>query len=360
MSKKTTRISLGFDPTIENPKCKIQNREGWSRREFLSTAALAGTGALLGWQSNSFAAEPPPETTRIRLLRIPSTCHTPQYLAEDLLRSEGFADVEYISRASSADIAPALAAGEADINMNFAGPILLNLDAGHPIVVLAGVHVGCFELFGGPGIQTVRDLKGRTVAVDALGSSQHVFFSSMLAHVGIDPRRDVRWVTHPSTEHIELLATGKIDSVLAFAPWPQEFRDRKVGRLLVSSPTDRPWSQYFCCMLVGNRQFVQKNPVATKRAMRAIFKAANLCTVDPERAARFMVDKSLVRRYDHTLRTIKELPYDRWDSYDPEDTLRFYALRLHEAGMIKKSPKQILAQGTYWRFLTEIKKELKA
>ena len=336
-----------------------QKNNHWSRREFLSTAALAGTGALLGLPSETATAEPPPETTRIRLLRIPSTCHTPQYLAEDLLRNEGFADVEYVSRASSADIAPALAAGEADINMNFAGPVLLNLDAGHPIVVLAGVHVGCFELFGGPGIQAVRDLKGGTVAVEAMGSSQHVFFSSMLANVGINPRRDVRWVTHPSPKHIELLAAGAIDAVLAFAPWPQEFRDRKIGRLLVSSTTDHPWSHYFCCMLVGNRGFVQRHPVAVKRAMRAIFKAANLCTVEPERAARFMVDKGLVRRYDHTLRTIKELPYDRWGIYDPEDTLLFYALRLHEAGMIKKSPKQIIAQGTDWRFLRELKKELK-
>jgi NitT/TauT family transport system substrate-binding protein len=329
-----------------------------SRRDFLGMASGAATAGLVG-VSVARAAEPPPETTRIRLLRIPSTCHTPQYLAEDLLRSEGFSHVEYVSRASSADIAPALAAGEADINMNFAGPVLLNLDAGHPIVVLAGVHVGCFELFGGPGIATVSDLKGRTVGVDAMGSSQHVFLSSMLANVGIDPRRDVRWVTHPSPKHIELLATEKVDAVLAFAPWPQEFRDRKIGRLLVSSTTDLPWSHYFCCMLVGNREFVQRHPVAVKRAMRAILKAANVCTAEPERAARFMADNGLVRSYDHTVRTIKELPYDRWGEYDPEDTLRFYALRLHEAGMIKSSPRELIAKGTAWRFLNELKRELK-
>jgi NitT/TauT family transport system substrate-binding protein len=244
--------------------------------------------------------------------------------------------------------------------MNFAGPVLLNLDAGHPIVVLAGVHVGCFELFGGPGIRTVGDLKGKTVAVDAMRSSQHVFLSSMLANVGVDPRRDVRWVTHPSPKHIELLATKKIDAVLAFAPWPQEFRERKIGRLVVNSTTDRPWSHYFCCMLVGNRDFVHRHPIAVKRAMRAILKAANVCTIEPERAARFMVDKGLVRRYDHTLQTIKELPYDRWGEYDAEDTLRFYALRLHEAGMVKSSPQKLIAQGTDWKFVRELKKELKA
>ena len=336
-----------------------QRNDLWSRREFLRAAALGGAGTLFGWRSELLAAEPPPETKRIRLIRIPSTCHTPQYFAEDLLRTEGFDDVEYVRRTSSADVARTLASGEADINMNFSGPILLNLDAGHPIVVLAGVHVGCFELFGGPGIRTVRDLKGKMIAVDAMGSSQHVFLSSMLANVGVDPRRDVRWVTHPSPKHIELLETGKIDAVLAFAPWPQEFRERKIGRLVVNSTTDRPWSHYFCCMLVGNREFVQRHPVAVKRAMRAIFKAANVCTVEPERAARFMLDKGLVRRYDHTVQTLKELPYDRWDEYDPEDTLRFYALRLHEAGMIKSSPQKIISQGTDWRFLKELKKELK-
>jgi NitT/TauT family transport system substrate-binding protein len=338
-------------------------RDGhWSRREFLTNLSLAGGAALLGLQSDVAAAEPPPETPRIRLLRIPSTCHAPQFLAEDLLRGEGFADVEYVPRASSADIAPALAAGEADINMNFAGPVLLNLDAGHPIVVLAGVHVGCFELFGGPAIRAVRDLKGRTVAVDAMGSSQHVFLSSMLANVGIDPRRDVRWVTHPSPKHIELLATGKIDAVLAFAPWPQEFRAKKIGHVVVNSMMDRPWSQYFCCLVAGNREFVRKNPVATKRALRTILKATDITTREPERVARFLVDKGATKNYDYALQTMKDMQmaYGVWREYEPEDTLRFYGLRLHEAGMIKSSPQKIIAQGTDWRFLKELKKELKA
>ena len=43
----------------------------------------------------------------------------------------------------------------------------------------------------------------------------------------------------------------------------------------------------------------------------------------------------------------------------PEDTVRFYALRLHEVGMLKSSPQKLLAQGTDWRFLTALKQELK-
>ena len=57
---------------------------------------------------------------------------------------------------------------------------------------------------------------------------------------------------------------------------------------------------------------------------------------------------------------MREITYDKWREYDPEDSVRFHALRLHEVGMIKSSPQKIIAQGTDWRFLNELKRELKA
>jgi len=79
----------------------------------------------------------------------------------------------------------------ADFTMAFAGPFIVSVDAGHPIIMLAGVHLGCFELFGSDQVRTIRDLKGKTVAVQSLQSSQHVFLSSMAAYVGLDPRKDI-------------------------------------------------------------------------------------------------------------------------------------------------------------------------
>jgi NitT/TauT family transport system substrate-binding protein len=84
-----------------------------------------------------------------------------------------------------------------------------------------------------------------------------------------------------------------------------------------------------------------------------------VCALEPERVARFLVDKGYVSRYDSALQTMKEVPYGTWREYDPEDTVRFYALRLYEAGMLKASPQKLIAQGTNWRFLNEIRKELK-
>jgi NitT/TauT family transport system substrate-binding protein len=112
-------------------------------------------------------------------------------------------------------------------------------------------------------------------------------------------------------------------------------------------------------MLAGNREFVRTHPVATKRALRAILKAADVCALEPEQTARFIVDQDYTKRYDYALRVMKELPYGQWREYNPEDTVRFYALRLHEAGMIKSSPQKLLAQGTDWHALNKLKKELK-
>ena len=331
----------------------------WSRRHFIA-AGLAGTGALLRLRPGVAAAdEPPPETTRLRIPWVPSTCRAPEWAAEDLLRAEGFTDVQYLMKDSTQGMASALASGEADIGGHFAAPVILRIEAGDPIVMLGGEHVGCFELLASERIRSIRDLKGRTVAVPVLDPSPYAFLASMAAYVGLDPRKDISWVNHSPDESMNLLAEGKIDAYLGFPPNPQEFRARKIGRVVVNSAVDRPWSQYFCCMLVGNREFVRKNPVATKRALRAIMKSVDLCAVAPEKVAKAVLAKGLANSYDLTLQSLRELPYGRWRELDPEDTVQFYSLRLREVGMIKSSPQKIIAQGTDWRFWRELKKELK-
>jgi len=69
--------------------------------------------------------------------------------------------------------------------------------------------------------------------------------------------------------------------------------------------------------------------------------------------------RTVAERYDYALQTLRDNPYDKWREYDPEDTLRFYALRMREAGFVKSSPQKIIADGTDWRFLDELKRELK-
>jgi len=326
-----------------------------TRRRFLATMTLAG----LIRPPPATAGEGLLETTSVRLSNSRVICIAPQYVAEDLLRAEGFTDIRYVDNPRPGT-PEATARGELDFSLTTAWDLLTSIDAGERTTLLAGVMVGCYELFGNEGIHGITDLKGKSVGAQAAGPTRLGLPTLLAASVGLDPARDIHWVTDPSLKPLELFMRGKIDAFLGFPPEPQDLRARHIGHVIVNTAVDRPWSQYFCCMLAGNRQYVQKHPVATKRVVRAILKATDLCASEPAGMARRMVDGGFTDRYDYALQALSEVPYDRWREYDPEDTVRFYSLRLHEIGMIKSSPQKIIADGTDWRFLNELKRELKA
>jgi NitT/TauT family transport system substrate-binding protein len=327
-----------------------------TRRQFLTGISLAGAGGFVR-AARVLAAEGPPETTSVRFVKNPVICIAPQYAAEELLRAEGFTDIGYVETTTAGAVPQAIARGEADFSLGFAVNQIQAIDAGAPIAILAGVHVGCYELFATEGIRSIVELKGRSVGLKAASPA---LLTLLATHVGLDPAKDIRWVTGPKVNPLDLFAEGKIDAFLGFPPEPQELRARHAGHVIVSTTVDRPWSQYFCCMLGGNQDYVRKHPVATKRALRAVLKAAELCGSDPAGVARRLVDGGFTPRYDYAFQTVSELPYDKWRDYDAEDTVRFYALRLHEAGMIKSLPNRLIADNTDWRFFDELKRELKA
>src|SRR3989454_10096174 len=180
-----------------------------SRREFLNGMTLAGTAAFWGVRPPPVAAEPPPETTRIKLAKIRGICIAPQYIAEELLRAEGFTDVRYVESDAGIRQSKAIASGEIDFTLHFSPPLLIPIDAGDKITIIAGVHVGCFELLATERIRSIADLKGRTVGVPDLGTSPHVFVSTLAAHVGLNPAKDINWVTSPSVSPMALFADGK-------------------------------------------------------------------------------------------------------------------------------------------------------
>jgi NitT/TauT family transport system substrate-binding protein len=334
-----------------------------SRREFLAGLSAAGAAGLLGPRA-PLADEAPPETTTLRLRRDPSICVAPWYIAEDLLRAEGFTDVRYVPVQDGPPYAHMIGHGAIDFGMFTAAGAIAHLDVGLSIRVLAGVHTGCFELFAHEPIRTISDLKGKKVGVNVLGAGKHRLLAIMVASVGLDPRQDIEWVEGSATDPsalfpLKLFAEGKVDAILGFPPEPQELRARKIGHVILNTTTDKPWSQYFCCMLVGNRKFIYDHPIATKRFLRALLKANDICAAEPEAAAQQLVDRGFTEQYDYALQTLTELPYASWREFDAEDTLRFYALRLHEVGMITSSPNALLADGTDWRFLNKLKRELK-
>ena len=325
-----------------------------TRRSLLTTTAVAGAAGLLS-PRRAWAAEPDLETTSVRLAKIPVICFAPQYVCEDLLRMEGFTDIRYVDTKVPA-IGQDLAEGKYDFNSNVTAQNVVFVDSGLPITLVAGIHAGCYELFARDGIRSIHDLKGKRVGTIAATD----LIEMMAAFVGLDPKKDLTIINDPEAKPLDQFIQGKLDAYMALPPEPQLLHARGFGEVIVRTATDRPWSQYFCCTLAARREYVARNPVATKRVIRAMLKAADLCASEPERAARRLVDGGFVDNYEYALQTLNDNPYAHWRDYDAEDTVRFYALRLHEVGVIKKLPQRIIADGTDFRFFDELKRELKA
>lgn len=354
----------------------------WRRRDFVkgvtALAGAAGLAAYDGWLDAAepettrlrllqnvympwATAEPPPETTKIRLFEADGfgSCVAPQYIAHELLKLEGFTDVRYVKHPSETQLEQheLLLSGQIDISLSFPPHDISLIDAGGPLVILAGSHSGCVEVIGNRRVRSTPDLKGKTVLISAFGSDDHAFISLFAKYVGVSPQ-DINWVIHPYVEHLRLFEEGKINAFFASYPWVSELCKKKIGHPLVNTAIDKPWSQHICCLIASNKEFVAKHPAATKRALRALLKATDICASEPNRVARFLADKGFAP-YDSAIEMLRELSYN-WREYNPEDAMRFYALRMREVGMIKSTPQKIIAQGTDWRFLNQLRRERKA
>jgi len=325
---------------------------------------MAGAGVVLGLRPEPASAsiEPPPETTRLRIHKGDPACWAPMYVAEPLLRKEGFTDIQYVF-ANGSEVAKMCREGALDLSAGFSVRFMYNLEQQpHPLKIISGLHVGCYALVGSERIRSVRDLKGKTVWAGAfMNAGPHIFFSTIVAYVGLDPRTDIQYAWVNKDEAMRLFREGKIDAFITFPPWQMDLIEQGIGHLLIDTNIDKPWSQYFCCVVSGQSNFIEKNPIATRRALRAILKAVDIVGRDPVLASKTIIAKKFrpEAEYESIFRALKDIPYGKWREYNPEDTVRFYALRMRETGMIATAPQEFIDRHTDWRFIKELKKEFR-
>jgi NitT/TauT family transport system substrate-binding protein len=343
-----------------------------SRRELLRGAAglglAAATGALLpgcGWLGgdNSEAAGPDPdaplETTSIRLFSVPpANCIAAMYMTERFLREEGFTDVQY-TKYSPKDVVDRWADGAIDFGVFYPAVLAPRIVEGQPFTVLGGVHLGCWQVMAtSPDIKTMRDFKGKTVSMVGMIFTDGIFMAMTLANVGLDINKDVKVVNYPPSEWGRVLSSGEVDGVVVLPPFSTDLQAKGIGHVVIDSVTDQPWANYYCCSPVANRDWMEKHPVAAKRALRAMLKGADVVAKDPLGTARLMVDRGYTNNYDYTCDVLKKIRHNVWRDFDPVDSVRFYSLRLKEAGILKGTPEEVLEKGTDFRYFNQLRKEL--
>ena len=336
----------------------------WTRRATLGGLA-AGVGAgLAGFCAGEAAAEPPPEVRKIRLvydLAFPAVCLAPLYISVDLMRLEGFEEFDFRWYGDTFAESEMFHEGSADIAMSLNIEFIRGIDRNLAVKVLGGAHLGCVEVFAGDWVSDINDLAGRRIVIQQRGRLEYLFLAGLIAYVGLDPTNDVEWIEEPDPgKWPEMLAAGEVDVVYGFPPQSLDLRERHIGHVILNTSIDDPWRHFYCCMYAARTGFVRDNPIATKRALRALYKANRLCDDDRTGTARRLLDLGIVSRLEHAHAMLNEVSYGAWRDYDPAATIRFSALRMREAGLIESAPDTILERGTDFSFLEELRREMKS
>jgi NitT/TauT family transport system substrate-binding protein len=282
---------------------------------------------------------PPPETTTIRLTA--SACDSAIFAAERYLREEGFTDVRILDTATPA----AITAGTADIGNAFPQVFFNSVQSGPKVVSLGGLHVGCVDIWAQPGISSMKDLKGRNITVTAktLSNVPYSYIAMVLKQEGVDPK-DVNFTVQADANLMQLFLEGKNDAlVLANGPL---FKDNPAnkGKLIHSQVMNEPWKSTNCCFIVASEQWYRANPIAAKRAMRAIYRTADTLPADRGDAAKAATDKGLfggASGLANLRASANMVPMD-WRAYDLEKAIRFYTPLLRDVGVMTATTDDVI------------------
>ena len=338
-----------------------------SRRAAIRGLGLAGLGlgaaTVLGCGGGSEdkpKVEPPPEVTALRMPLSTPLCETAMFLAEKYLAEEGFTEVKFIPYQAPTVPWMLVSSGEADFGVDNLS-LLLRADVGEPLTFLAGFHTGCGAWVGNDSIKSAADFKGRTIGVggtDPLVNFDYLATLMFLANAGLNPARDVTFVTRPGplAQLTPPFDEGKFDGFWAGLPVLYQARAAKLGHEISNMMMDKPWSENYCCGVGANRNFVQKNPVATKRALRALMKASDEAESQPTAAARYVVDKGYRPNYDDVVQSFKEMGHNRWREMDHAASARFWLRSLQAAGLLKGAPEKVISDGVNLSFINELRK----
>ncbi len=284
-------------------------------------------------------------------------------MCEPYLRDEGFTDVVYPAEKGS------------HLFTTYSHFLVTGNDAGLPHIAVAPLHTGCVELWVRPPVERFNDIRGRTVVIgrktytDESGISApdlfYGFWVSLLADVGMNTG-DVTFLETGNSNTVPAeFVGGKGDAIVVLAAQGPILKAnaKNPGRLLLDTTLDRPWSQRVCCMLAADPGWAKGNPAALRRATRAILRTLDELSRDTTAGGRIAMEKGIYKNNpaftEKVINEVNEHAHLDWREFDPEDTLRYYALRLAEGKLIRKTPQQVIADATDFAWFRQLQKELK-
>lgn len=271
------------------------------KTKLVITAGLIATMSLFAGCSNSDGggkSELATTTTsdgkklkKITFAVAGGTCEAPVFSAakKSFFKEEGL-DVNVVNM-DFETLKSGIASGKVDASVgNFAWfkPIEQGLD----VKLTGGLHAGCIQAVAlkNSGIQSLKDLKGKTIGIDAIGGGPQITLSIQLKKAGIDPKTDVQWKVFPAPQLVTAANKKEVDAFIVWDPSAQQALDSGKYNRLLSNAHDEPFKSGYCCYSVVSGQLAKNDPEAAAALTRALLKSAEWVGQNTHEAAQIEVD----------------------------------------------------------------------
>src|SRR5881296_3818561 len=230
---------------------------------------------------------------KVRVGYIGLTCEAPIFTAVEkgFFKEEGL-DVSLV-KCDWKNYKDVLALGGYDVTHHLVMYFLKPIEQGLDVKFTAGIHRGCLRVQAGAnsGIHTVKDLRGKRIGVPGMGTPPFIFANRVLGANGIDPGKEITWLVFPAGELGLAIDKGEVDAVADSEPIGSLLIAQGKVRNIADQAADFPYRDEYCCAVLVNGKFLNRNPKATAAATRALLKAAKWVEANPQAAARLSVEK---------------------------------------------------------------------
>jgi NitT/TauT family transport system substrate-binding protein len=281
----------------------------WPALPLALSLLAVGTAALLFVG----CGKDPVAEGKIKICYLGLTCEPPIYVAYEkgFFKEEGL-DVELV-KSSWDSMRDGLGLGHFHATHHLVMYMMQPMEVGLDVKLTGGIHTGCLRLQSGKktGIKTAKELKGKRIGITHMGSPPFLFASRVLVAAGLDPKKDVEWVTFPGDAMALALDQGRVHAVASAEPIGTMLIAKEKVDKVSDQAIDHPYDDEYCCAVVVNGKFAREHPDKAAKVTRALLKGAKWVSVNPLAAAKLAVEKKYVAAtVDINAQAIRVLKYE--------------------------------------------------
>ncbi|WP_026486253.1 ABC transporter substrate-binding protein [Caldanaerobius polysaccharolyticus] len=241
--------------------------------------------------SNKTAEVSSNKLAHVRIGHYGGTCDAPTYVAYEkgFFKKNGL-DVELV-KVDFNTLKDGIGTGKIDA-VNASPGLFKPIEQGLNIKITNGIHTGCIQgvVPVNSPIKSIKDLKGKTIGVDAIGGVPMVLLSAELNKYGIDPKKDVTWKVYPDAQLQQAMEKGEIDAFVAWDPFGEQTIEAGKGRNIFGNNHN----DQYCCFVGINGKVLKENPDIAKAITKSYAEADKWIEQHPDETAKLEADKKYV------------------------------------------------------------------